>query len=132
MPIINSQQEYKGAGVIVRDVKGRYLRVVGRDHGKWGFPKGEREDGETTRECAIRELKEETGLDMWINKNAKKWHNYNMYFFINLKFEITSPLTTQDDNEIAKVQWVSAEELQSFQRHQVNADAWKFARQVKQ
>jgi mutator protein MutT len=30
--------------------------------GKWGFPGGHLEMGETVRECAVRELREETGI----------------------------------------------------------------------
>ena len=30
----------------------------------WSFPKGHKEEGETPRQTAIRELKEETGLDV--------------------------------------------------------------------
>jgi 8-oxo-dGTP diphosphatase len=29
----------------------------------WTFPKGKAEDGETDEECALREVREETGLD---------------------------------------------------------------------
>lgn len=32
--------------------------------GYWGFPKGHTEQGETPKETAVRELKEETGLDV--------------------------------------------------------------------
>jgi 8-oxo-dGTP diphosphatase len=31
--------------------------------GKWGFPGGHLEMGETVQECAVRELREETGID---------------------------------------------------------------------
>ena len=31
--------------------------------GKWGFPGGHLEMGETVGECAVRELREETGID---------------------------------------------------------------------
>jgi 8-oxo-dGTP pyrophosphatase MutT (NUDIX family) len=32
--------------------------------GYWGFPKGHKEQGETPKEAALRELKEETNLDL--------------------------------------------------------------------
>ena len=31
--------------------------------GHWGFPKGHQDAGESEKETAIRELKEETGID---------------------------------------------------------------------
>ena len=40
------------------------LRGVGMYQGYCGFPKGHMEAGETERETAVREVKEETGLDV--------------------------------------------------------------------
>ena len=40
------------------------LRGVGIYQGYFGFPKGHMEEGETEQETAIREVKEETGLDV--------------------------------------------------------------------
>ena len=40
------------------------LRGVGNYRGYFGFPKGHMEAGENERETAIREVKEETGLDV--------------------------------------------------------------------
>ncbi len=37
-------------------------RAQGADTGKWGFPGGELELGESVTECAARELAEETGV----------------------------------------------------------------------
>lgn len=38
----------------------------------WGFPKGLVEDGETPEEAAVREVKEETGLDAEISGPAEQ------------------------------------------------------------
>ena len=34
----------------------------------WTFPKGKREPGETDQECAVREVREETGLDCTLGR----------------------------------------------------------------
>lgn len=46
--------------------KGRWMifLIKSRNSGYWGFPKGKPNPGETPKESAIRELKEETGLDV--------------------------------------------------------------------
>ena len=51
-----------GAGCVVRDEAGRVLLVKRSDNGAWALPAGSMELGETMRECAIREVREETGL----------------------------------------------------------------------
>ena len=51
-----------GARCVVRDDAGRVLLIKRSDNGEWAFPAGSMELGETMRECAIREVLEETGL----------------------------------------------------------------------
>jgi 8-oxo-dGTP pyrophosphatase MutT (NUDIX family) len=51
-----------GAGCVVRDDAGRVLLIKRADNGSWALPAGSMELGETMRECAIREVREETGL----------------------------------------------------------------------
>jgi 8-oxo-dGTP pyrophosphatase MutT (NUDIX family) len=51
-----------GAGCVVRDEVGRVLLIKRSDTGSWALPAGSMELGETLRECAIREVREETGL----------------------------------------------------------------------
>ncbi|MFH1332713.1 MAG: NUDIX domain-containing protein, partial [archaeon] len=50
----------KSAGVIVYN-NGEFL-ILQYTAGHWDFPKGHIEKGETERETALRELKEETGI----------------------------------------------------------------------
>jgi mutator protein MutT len=54
------------AGGCLFDESGRVLLQKRGDSNKWGFPGGAIELGETPEEAAIRELKEETGLDVTI------------------------------------------------------------------
>ena len=42
----------------------KYLLIREKYSGEYGFPKGHTENGETGRETALREVKEETGLDV--------------------------------------------------------------------
>jgi mutator protein MutT len=55
------------AGGCLFDESGRVLLQKRGDSNKWGFPGGAIELGETPEEAAIRELKEETGLDVTID-----------------------------------------------------------------
>lgn len=52
------------AGGCLFDDKDRVLLQKRGDSGKWGFPGGAIELGETPEEAAIRELKEETSIDV--------------------------------------------------------------------
>ena len=55
---------WAGGGVPWRTVDGEVeLLLVHRDHhGDWTFPKGKLDPGETLKQCAVREVEEETGL----------------------------------------------------------------------
>lgn len=57
------------AGVLIQDENGNYLAVQekkDRVHGLWNWPAGHVEPGETPPAAAVREAKEETGLDVEI------------------------------------------------------------------
>lgn len=52
------------ASVVVVDDKGRIVLQRRRDNDKWALPGGVMEIGESIAECARREVREETGLDV--------------------------------------------------------------------
>lgn len=52
------------ASAIVVDDRGRILLHRRRDNDMWALPGGKMEFGETLAGCAVREVKEETGLDV--------------------------------------------------------------------
>ncbi|MFQ6009494.1 MAG: NUDIX domain-containing protein, partial [Candidatus Zixiibacteriota bacterium] len=53
-----------GVGVVVRDDRGWILLEKRHDRGLWGLPGGKIEPGESISEAAMREVKEETGLNV--------------------------------------------------------------------
>ena len=57
-----------GVGVIIEDYGGKVLltkRKGAHGEGTWSFPGGKLDKFETIKDCAIRESKEETGLDIY-------------------------------------------------------------------
>lgn len=52
------------ASAIVTDEHGRILLIKRRDNTLWALPGGGHEIGETIEQTAVREVKEETGLDV--------------------------------------------------------------------
>lgn len=55
---------WPGAAAAVRDEAGRLLLQRRADNGQWGLPGGSLDVGETLAHTAIRETREETGLDV--------------------------------------------------------------------
>ena len=55
-----------GGSAVVVDDAGRVLLQRRADSGNWSLPGGVMEVGETIEQCVIREVREETGLDVEI------------------------------------------------------------------
>lgn len=56
--------ERSAGGVVLRRIDGTLHLLIIRDpYKKWGLPKGHLEPGEDARTAALREVREETGLD---------------------------------------------------------------------
>lgn len=79
--------------------------------GHWSFPKGHVEGNETEVETAIREIKEETGIDVIIDQSFRETVTYSprrdthkevVYFIAKAK---NTDYTPQED-EIADIKWV--------------------------
>lgn len=66
-PLKNESGEIRKAGCIVLD-KDNNVLLVGDLDGNWSFPKGHTEQGEVSEMVALREVKEETGIDVEIIK----------------------------------------------------------------
>ncbi len=59
--------ERSAGGVVIREIDGDVHVLLIRDpYRKWGLPKGHLEDSESAQEAALREVEEETGLDVLV------------------------------------------------------------------
>ena len=61
------EREFSAGGVVVRVVRGRTvlaaIRPQGKPEGVWALPKGNLDPGESPADTAIREVREETGVE---------------------------------------------------------------------
>jgi 8-oxo-dGTP pyrophosphatase MutT (NUDIX family) len=60
------EREFSAGGVLVRKIRGRTMLAAIRPRGKdkvWALPKGHIDAGESPAETAMREVREETGVE---------------------------------------------------------------------
>ena len=95
--------------LLVKNNNGRY----------WSFPKGHIEDGETEQQTAIREIKEETGLDVTITPGFREISEYcpfgkirkRVVFFLARAF--TDNVKIQEE-EIDSYIWVDLQQARKL------------------
>ena len=111
----------KSCGAIVVDDE--KVLLVKHNAGHWDFPKGHVEEGETEIETAIREVKEETNIDIKIEKENKYISEYSpkenvmktVIYFIGEK------VGGQDKpqiEEVSDVEWVDVNKAVERITHQ--------------
>jgi len=103
-----------------------YALVQGRHTGKWSFPKGHLQLGETGPECALREIAEETGMDEVDHERSigTLFLHYGTYYLYECSgFD---PLLPRDQKEIVHAKWMTLEEMRGAS---LNADVSQFRKQ---
>ncbi len=98
--------------IIVEDGK---VLLIKQTMGHWGFPKGHVEKNETEEQTALRETKEETNLDVYIDKNKRYTMEYEtdkgilkeVVLFIAKK---QKGIIKLQEKEVTNVKWCGAEE----------------------
>lgn len=102
------------AGVVICD-RGRYLLVqenLEKCYGQWNWPAGYVDDGETAEQAAVREVKEEVGLDVKLSEKAGEWFDADVgrtrvLFFVD---RFSGEMTIQN-SEILGAAWFTASEI---------------------
>lgn len=107
------------AGGVVYRLNGNRIEFVicGRDSdGVWGLPKGTPDPGESLEQTAVREVTEETGLDVrvvdklgvieyWFSREGTRYHKWVHYYLM----EAVGGDTSKHDVEYDRVELFSAE-----------------------
>ena len=117
------KREFSAGGVVVRRFRGRPFVAAVRTKGGTvlGLPKGHPEGSETASDAAIREVREETGLDAapveklgdvryWYVRGGERTLKVVSFFL----FRYRSGSLENHDHEIDSAEWVPLEEAPSL------------------
>lgn len=118
-----AQQETSAGGVVYRLDRGDPLFLLIRDsYQNWGFPKGHVEPGERAEAAALREVREETGIedvalrgtidtiDWYFRFRGRLIHKVCTFFLMETAQASTSPLHAEG---ITACQWVDYDAAKS-------------------
>lgn len=112
------------AGGIVTNEKDELLLIY--RHSKWDLPKGHLEKGESFEDCALREIKEETGIgSLYINRYIGTTEHEYFDSFLHADvvkethwFEMNTgkdeSLHPQTEEGIEWIRWIRQEEVSLF------------------
>ena len=112
----------QASGGLVHSPDNKILLIFRR--GKWDLPKGKLDDGENLVNCALREVKEETGLsdllfEQFICITYHTYHQAEKHILKEshwhlLKGNNKEILIPQTDEDIEKCEWVKIDKLDPY------------------
>lgn len=131
---MNNLIKEKSCGAIVYKVENELLKFLILEHnsGHFSFPKGHVEKDETEEETAIREIKEETNIDVEIDAGYRMISTYSpkegilkdVIFF--LAEAISNDVIPQEE-EIKSINWYSYDDSLSVLTYDVDKELLKKA-----
>jgi 8-oxo-dGTP pyrophosphatase MutT (NUDIX family) len=114
----------QAAGGLVLNEKKEILLIFRR--GKWDMPKGKLDKDEKLEDCAIREVKEETGLKKvkLVSPLTITYHTYHEgtrfilkeSHWYNMKVNDEQILTPQTEEDILEIRWVDVSDLDRYRK----------------
>lgn len=104
----------KSCGTIIID--DNKVLIIKQKQGFYGFPKGHIQFDETEIETAIRETKEETNLDVWIDETKRYSLNYIIDNQIDKEvvYYLAKPISKNikiQESEIDDILWIDIDKV---------------------
>jgi 8-oxo-dGTP diphosphatase len=106
------------AALIFRDGKLLITQRHAKAHlgGLWEFPGGKREANETFEQCLVREIREETGVEISVGELFEEIFYDYPEKSVRLKFFICKIISGEPQPlDCAEVKWIEKSELDKFQ-----------------
>ena len=146
----HSVVHHSAGGLVYRQHLGQIdICMIKDSYGRWTFPKGHMEKGETLEETARREISEETGIsegvlqlrrelaeinywfvsnfasDRGSSKEPVQVHKYVTYFLFEAPYDVE--LQAQP-GEVQEITWVPLESLSQYNEYEDNIETIKKAK----
>lgn len=106
--------------------------------GVWDLPKGKLEEGETVKECSVREVSEEVGVSVLpkiVFQLPETYHEYEQdgvhygktthWFGMQFPEDVKVNFTPQTEEDIEKVRWISLEKAKKMVGYENLSDVLK-------
>lgn len=102
-----------------------HLRAAGTQHaGTWGIPGGAREPGETAVDAAVRELREESGIDTPVRFGHSHIDDHGNWSYVTVAASCPEPLPVRRSAE-GVARWVPVRELPRLRMHPGLDKTWR-------
>ena len=117
----NIPDNTKRAGVIIIHNITNHILLVRSLHNKWGFPKGKLEHTEKSRNTAVRELYEETGIsitpEQFEDNIINAFDTTLFYIYVTHTDDIIDMAYRYNINEITGMMWINIKCLERLIRY---------------
>jgi 8-oxo-dGTP pyrophosphatase MutT (NUDIX family) len=123
-------------GTICVSPEDKILLVLGRNSMLWSLPKGHRKAQESSFQCALRELWEETGISIdtnQLNYSELPFKRLKVGRYYLLEFPDQIKPRPRDEKEIVTAQWFTPDEIYDLiDRNLTNVDVRRLGIFLKQ
>ena len=115
-------------GIVYRYKEGDlYILMIQMNLGHWSFPKGHVEEGESEEDTAMREIKEETNIDVLIDKNFRMVTTYSPTTDVSkdVVYFVATPISNKvipQIEEVSDVKWIYEEDALSIVTYENDRD----------